>query len=86
MTVFFNRTSQKSGWRSAPVSGQDHRHSLVGIGGEPGRRKIRSRRGKGVSIGIAFSAKLALDCSGARVYHAASAGNGWAFVHDGGTA
>ena len=88
MTVFHNRSSQKKKVAfGAPYPGKIVAIHLSEIGGELVTQKDSFlAAAKGVSIGIAFQRKLGVGLFGGEGFIMQRLqGNGWAFVHAGGT-
>src|SRR5919106_3484565 len=88
MTVFLNRSSQKRKVAfGAPYPGKIIAIHLSEIGGELIAQKDSFlAAAKGVSIGIAFQRKLGVGLFGGEGFIMQRLqGNGWAFVHAGGT-
>jgi uncharacterized protein (TIGR00266 family) len=88
MTVFYNRSSQKKKVAfGAPYPGKIVPIHLSEIGGELVTQKDSFlAAAKGVSIGIAFQRKLGVGLFGGEGFIMQRLqGNGWAFVHAGGT-
>src|SRR5688572_11736382 len=88
MTVFYNRSSQKRKVAfGAPYPGKIIAIHLSEIGGELVAQKDSFlAAAKGVSIGIAFQRKLGVGLFGGEGFIMQRLqGNGWAFVHAGGT-
>jgi uncharacterized protein (AIM24 family) len=88
MTVFYNRTSQKKKVAfGAPYPGKIIAIHLAEIGGELITQKDSFlAAAKGVSIGIAFQRKLGVGLFGGEGFIMQRLqGDGWAFVHAGGT-
>jgi uncharacterized protein (TIGR00266 family) len=88
MTVFLNRTGQKRKIAfSAPYPGKIIAIHLAEIGGELIAQKDSFlAAAKGVSIGIAFQRKLGVGLFGGEGFIMQRLnGDGWAFVHAGGT-
>ena len=88
MTVFYNRTAQKKKVAfGAPYPGKIVAIHLAEIGGELVAQKDSFlAAAKGVSIGIAFQRKLGVGLFGGEGFIMQRLqGNGWAFVHAGGT-
>ncbi len=88
MTVFHNRSSQKKKVAfGAPYPGKIIAIHLSEIGGELVAQKDSFlAAAKGVSIGIAFQKKLGVGLFGGEGFIMQRLqGNGWAFVHAGGT-
>ena len=88
MTVFLNRSSQKKKVAfGAPYPGKIIAIHLVEIGGELIAQKDSFlAAAKGVSIGIAFQRKLGVGLFGGEGFIMQRLqGDGWAFVHAGGT-
>ena len=88
MTVFHNRTGQKKKVAfGAPYPGKIIAIHLSEIGGELITQKDSFlAAAKGVSIGIAFQRKLGVGLFGGEGFIMQRLqGNGWAFVHAGGT-
>ncbi len=88
MTVFYNRSSQKKKVAfGAPYPGKIIAIHLSEIGGELVAQKDSFlAAAKGVSIGIAFQRKLGVGLFGGEGFIMQRLqGNGWAFVHAGGT-
>jgi uncharacterized protein (TIGR00266 family) len=88
MTVFHNRSSQKKKVAfGAPYPGKIIAIHLSEIGGELVAQKDSFlAAAKGVSIGIAFQRKLGVGLFGGEGFIMQRLqGNGWAFVHAGGT-
>ena len=88
MTVFHNRSSQKRKVAfGAPYPGKIIAIHLSEIGGELVTQKDSFlAAAKGVSIGIAFQRKLGVGLFGGEGFIMQRLqGNGWAFVHAGGT-
>jgi uncharacterized protein (TIGR00266 family) len=88
MTVFFNRSHQKRKVAfGAPYPGKIIAIHLSEIGGELVTQKDSFlAAAKGVSIGIAFQRKLGVGLFGGEGFIMQRLqGNGWAFVHAGGT-
>ncbi len=88
MTVFLNRSSQK--WKvafGAPYPGKIIAIHLSEIGGELVTQKDSFlAAAKGVSIGIAFQRRLGVGLFGGEGFIMQRLqGDGWAFVHAGGT-
>jgi uncharacterized protein (TIGR00266 family) len=88
MTVFHNRSSQKRKVAfGAPYPGKIVAIHLSEVGGELVAQKDSFlAAAKGVSIGIAFQRKLGVGLFGGEGFIMQRLqGNGWAFVHAGGT-
>jgi uncharacterized protein (TIGR00266 family) len=88
MTVFYNRSGQKKRVAfGAPYPGKIIPIHLAEIGGELVTQKDSFlAAAKGVSIGIAFQRKLGVGLFGGEGFIMQRLqGNGWAFVHAGGT-
>jgi len=88
MTVFFNRSGQKRKVAfGAPYPGKIVAIHLSEVGGELVAQKDSFlAAAKGVSIGIAFQRKLGVGLFGGEGFIMQRLqGNGWAFVHAGGT-
>ena len=88
MTVFHNRSGQKKKVAfGAPYPGKIIAIHLADIGGELIAQKDSFlAAAKGVSIGIAFQRKLGVGLFGGEGFIMQRLqGNGWAFVHAGGT-
>src|SRR6186713_1908303 len=88
MTVFHNRTSQKKKVAfGAPYPGKIIAIHLAELGGELVAQKDSFlAAAKGVSIGIAFQRKLGVGLFGGEGFIMQRLqGDGWAFVHAGGT-
>jgi uncharacterized protein (TIGR00266 family) len=88
MTVFLNRSSQKRRIAfGAPYPGRIVAVHLADIGGELVAQKDSFlAAAKGVSIGIAFQRKLGVGLFGGEGFIMQRLqGDGWAFVHAGGT-
>ena len=88
MTVFHNRSSQKRKVAfGAPYPGKIIAIHLAELGGELVTQKDSFlAAAKGVSIGIAFQRKLGVGLFGGEGFIMQRLqGNGWAFVHAGGT-
>jgi uncharacterized protein (TIGR00266 family) len=88
MTVFLNRTSQKKKVAfGAPYPGKIVPIHLADLGGELITQKDSFlAAAKGVSIGIAFQRKLGVGLFGGEGFIMQRLqGDGWAFVHAGGT-
>jgi uncharacterized protein (TIGR00266 family) len=88
MTVFYNRSNQKKKVAfGAPYPGKIIPIRLSDIGGELVTQKDSFlAAAKGVSIGIAFQRKLGVGLFGGEGFIMQRLqGNGWAFVHAGGT-
>jgi uncharacterized protein (TIGR00266 family) len=88
MTVFFNRSSQKRRVAfGAPYPGKIIPIHLAEIGGELITQKDSFlAAAKGVSIGIAFQRRLGVGLFGGEGFIMQRLqGDGWAFVHAGGT-
>ena len=88
MTVFHNRTSQKKKVAfGAPYPGKIIAIHLAELGGELIAQKDSFlAAAKGVSIGIAFQRKLGVGLFGGEGFIMQRLqGDGWAFVHAGGT-
>jgi uncharacterized protein (TIGR00266 family) len=88
MTVFHNRSSQKKKVAfGAPYPGKIIPIHLSEIGGELVTQKDSFlAAAKGVSIGVAFQRKLGVGLFGGEGFIMQRLqGNGWAFVHAGGT-
>jgi uncharacterized protein (TIGR00266 family) len=88
MTVFLNRTSQKRRVAfGAPYPGKIIALHLAELGGELIAQKDSFlAAAKGVSIGIAFQRKLGVGLFGGEGFIMQRLqGDGWAFVHAGGT-
>jgi uncharacterized protein (TIGR00266 family) len=88
MTVFHNRSSQKKKVAfGAPYPGKIIAIHLSELGGELVTQKDSFlAAAKGVSIGIAFQRKLGVGLFGGEGFIMQRLqGNGWAFVHAGGT-
>jgi uncharacterized protein (TIGR00266 family) len=88
MTVFYNRSSRKRKVAfGAPYPGKIIAIHLSEIGGELVAQKDSFlAAAKGVSIGIAFQRKLGVGLFGGEGFIMQRLqGNGWAFVHAGGT-
>src|SRR5687767_5777606 len=88
MTVFYNRSNQKRKVAfGAPYPGKIVPIHLAEIGGELVTQKDSFlAAAKGVSIGIAFQRKLGVGLFGGEGFIMQRLqGNGWAFVHAGGT-
>jgi uncharacterized protein (TIGR00266 family) len=88
MTVFFNRSSQRRKVAfGAPYPGQIVPVHLSEVGGELIAQKDSFlAAAKGVSIGIAFQRKLGVGLFGGEGFIMQRLqGDGWAFVHAGGT-
>jgi uncharacterized protein (TIGR00266 family) len=88
MTVFYNRSHQKRKVAfGAPYPGKIIAIHLSEIGGELVTQKDSFlAAAKGVSIGIAFQRKLGVGLFGGEGFIMQRLqGNGWAFVHAGGT-
>ena len=88
MTVFYNRSSQKKKVAfGAPYPGKIIAIHLSEIGGELIAQKDSFlAAAKGVSIGIAFQRKLGVGLFGGEGFIMQRLqGDGWAFVHAGGT-
>ena len=88
MTVFLNRSSQKKKVAfGAPYPGKIVAIHLAEIGGELVAQKDSFlAAAKGVSIGIAFQRKLGVGLFGGEGFIMQRLqGDGWAFVHAGGT-
>jgi uncharacterized protein (TIGR00266 family) len=88
MTVFLNRTSQKKKVAfGAPYPGKIVAIHLAEIGGELVAQKDSFlAAAKGVSIGIAFQRRLGVGLFGGEGFIMQRLqGDGWAFVHAGGT-
>src|SRR5688572_22221343 len=88
MTVFHNRSSQKRKVAfGAPYPGKIIAIHLSEVGGELVTQKDSFlAAAKGVSIGIAFQRKLGVGLFGGEGFIMQRLqGNGWAFVHAGGT-
>jgi uncharacterized protein (TIGR00266 family) len=88
MTVFLNRTSQRKKVAfGAPYPGKIIAVHLAEIGGELITQKDSFlAAAKGVSIGIAFQRKLGVGLFGGEGFIMQRLqGDGWAFVHAGGT-
>jgi uncharacterized protein (AIM24 family) len=88
MTVFYNRSSQKKKVAfGAPYPGKIVAIHLADIGGELVTQKDSFlAAAKGVSIGIALQRKLGVGLFGGEGFIMQRLqGNGWAFVHAGGT-
>jgi uncharacterized protein (TIGR00266 family) len=88
MTVFHNRSSQKRKVAfGAPYPGKIIAIHLSEVGGELVAQKDSFlAAAKGVSIGIAFQRKLGVGLFGGEGFIMQRLqGNGWAFVHAGGT-
>ena len=88
MTVFYNRSGQKKKVAfGAPYPGKIVAIHLSEIGGELVTQKDSFlAAAKGVSIGIAFQRKLGVGLFGGEGFIMQRLqGNGWAFVHAGGT-
>ena len=88
MTVFYNRSSQKKKVAfGAPYPGKIIAIHLSEVGGELVAQKDSFlAAAKGVSIGIAFQRKLGVGLFGGEGFIMQRLqGNGWAFVHAGGT-
>ena len=88
MTVFYNRSSQKKKVAfGAPYPGKIIAIHLAEVGGELVAQKDSFlAAAKGVSIGIAFQRKLGVGLFGGEGFIMQRLqGDGWAFVHAGGT-
>src|SRR5918995_477240 len=88
MTVFHNRSGQKKRVAfGAPYPGKIVPIHLADLGGELVAQKDSFRAAaKGVSIGIAFQRKLGVGLFGGEGFIMQRLqGDGWAFVHAGGT-
>ena len=88
MTVFYNRSGQKKKVAfGAPYPGKIIAIHLAEIGGELVAQKDSFlAAAKGVSIGIAFQRRLGVGLFGGEGFIMQRLqGNGWAFVHAGGT-
>jgi uncharacterized protein (TIGR00266 family) len=88
MTVFYNRSGQKKKVAfGAPYPGKIVAIHLSDIGGELVAQKDSFlAAAKGVSIGIAFQRRLGVGLFGGEGFIMQRLqGNGWAFVHAGGT-
>jgi uncharacterized protein (TIGR00266 family) len=88
MTVFYNRSSRKRKVAfGAPYPGKNIAIHLSEIGGELVAQKDSFlAAAKGVSIGIAFQRKLGVGLFGGEGFIMQRLqGDGWAFVHAGGT-
>src|SRR5918996_1216999 len=88
MTVFLNRSSQKKKVAfGAPYPGKIIAIHLADLGGELVTQKDSFlAAAKGVSIGIAFQRKLGVGLFGGEGFIMQRLqGDGWAFVHAGGT-
>jgi uncharacterized protein (TIGR00266 family) len=88
MTVFYNRSNQKKKVAfGAPYPGKIIPIRLSDVGGELVTQKDSFlAAAKGVSIGIAFQRKLGVGLFGGEGFIMQRLqGNGWAFVHAGGT-
>jgi len=88
MTVFYNRSGQKKKVAfGAPYPGKIIAIHLAEVGGELVAQKDSFlAAAKGVSIGIAFQRRLGVGLFGGEGFIMQRLqGNGWAFVHAGGT-
>jgi len=88
MTVFYNRTSQKRRVAfGAPYPGKIVAMHLAELGGELIAQKDSFlAAAKGVSVGIAFQKRLGVGLFGGEGFIMQRLqGDGWAFVHAGGT-